>query len=339
MGLKEDMISPRFLDRFGRSIDYLRISVTDRCNYRCIYCMPDEGIKHRSHHEILTYEEITSIARVAAENGVTKIRITGGEPLVRQGLPWLVESLAHLPGIEQVTMTTNASLLSQFARYLANAGLKRVNISLDTLDPVKFEMITRRGKIDHVWEGIAAAEDSGLVPIKINMVVMRGINDDEVVDMARLTLNHSWQVRFIELMPFEDQSDWGTSFSQGIENRFVSIQEIQNLLGPLELRAASDQGIDGPARVYRAREAEGTIGFISPLSDHFCSTCNRLRLTAEGQLRPCLLNDVEVSLREPVRAGEDILPYLSRAIQFKPEGHELCSRQISLKRKMAQIGG
>jgi GTP 3',8-cyclase len=332
------MSVPELQDRYGRPISYLRISVTDRCNYRCIYCMPEEGIKHQPHETILTYEEITSIARVAAENGITRIRLTGGEPLVRRGLPCLVRSLANLPNIEQVSMTTNGSLLAQFAKPLAEAGLKRVNISLDTLKPEKFQKITRTGSLEQVWAGIIAAEAAGLVPIKINTVVVRGINDDEVLDLARLTLTHPWQVRFIELMPLEDQDGWETLFSDS-ENRFVPIQEIQKALERLQLKLVDKPYGDGPAKVYQAKGARGTIGFISPLSDHFCNTCNRLRLTADGRLRPCLLNDHEVSISEPLRAGEEILPYLLRAIDAKPQGHELCSNSAPLKRKMAQIGG
>jgi cyclic pyranopterin phosphate synthase len=332
------MSSPGLQDRFGRSISYLRISVTDRCNYRCIYCMPEEGIKQQTHGAILTYEEITSIARVAAENGIKRIRLTGGEPLVRRGLPWLVRSLADLPNIEQVSMTTNASLLSQFAQPLAEAGLKRVNISLDTLNPEKFQKITRRGSLEQVWAGIMAAEAAGLIPIKINAVVVRGVNDDELLDLARLTLTHPWQVRFIELMPLEDQEAWKTVFSH-VDSRYVPVQEIKKALDPLQLSPIDAIYSDGPAKIYQAKGAQGTIGFISPLSDHFCNTCNRLRLTADGRLRPCLLNDLEVSIREPLRAGEEILPYLLQAIDAKPEGHELCSNYVPLKRKMAQIGG
>jgi cyclic pyranopterin phosphate synthase len=251
----------------------------------------------------------------------------------------LVRSLAGLPNIEQINMTTNASLLSQFAQPLAEAGLKRVNISLDTLNPEKFREITRGGSIEQVWAGIMAAEAAGLVPIKINSVVERGVNDDDVLDLARLTLTHPWQVRFIELMPFEDQGEWKNVFNYS-DRHYVSVQEIQKALAPLQLCPMEETcGDDGPAKIYQPKGAPGTIGFISPLSDHFCNSCNRLRLTADGRLRPCLLNDYEVSIREPLRAGEEILPYLHRAVDAKPQGHELCSSYRPLKRKMAQIGG
>jgi GTP 3',8-cyclase len=332
------MSSSEIQDRFGRSISYLRISVTDRCNYRCIYCMPEEGIRQSPNAAILTYEEITTFVKVAAENGINRIRLTGGEPLVRVGLPDLVRSLVNIPRIDQVSLTTNGSLLSEFAQTLANAGLKRVNISLDTLDPEKFRKITRRGSLDQVWAGILAAEAAGLTPIKINSVIARGVNDDEVLALARLTISHPWQVRFIELMPLEDDAAWEPHFSYQ-DNRFVPVQEIQTALDPLQLTPVSESNGDGPARVFRAKGACGTIGFISPLSDHFCNTCNRMRLTADGRLRPCLLHDFEISIREPLRRGEEILPYLRRAIDAKPQGHELCANFAPLKRKMAQIGG
>jgi GTP 3',8-cyclase len=329
---------PGIQDRFGRPICYLRISITDRCNFRCIYCMPEEGIKQQPHDAILTFEEITTIVGVAAQNGIRHIRLTGGEPLVRQGLPELVGSLAKLPNIDQVTMTTNGSLLAPFASALARAGLKRVNISLDTLNPAKFRKITRGGSVDQVWAGITSAEEAGLTPIKINTVIVRGVNDDEILELGRLSLFHPWQVRFIELMPFEDQKRWEAFTSNG-KSRFVSVQEIAKVLDPLQLVPVGEAGGDGPAKVYQAKGAVGTIGFISPLSEHFCNTCNRIRLTADGRLRPCLLNDQEISIREPLRAGTDILPYLLQAIDAKPIGHDLCSDFTSLKRKMVQIGG
>ena len=332
------MSSPTIQDRFGRPISYLRISVTDRCNYRCIYCMPEEGIKQAPQETILTYEEIISIAKVAAENGINRIRLTGGEPLVRRGLTWLVRSLVELNNIEEVSLTTNGSLLAQSAHPLVDAGLKRVNISLDTLNPDKFKRITRKGSLDRVWAGILAAEAAGLVPIKINAVIARGVNDDEVLDLGRLTIKHPWQVRFIELMPLEDQEKWQTQFPYSAR-RFISVQEIKKTLEPLHLNPIEEPLGDGPAKVYQAEGALGTIGFISPLSNHFCDTCNRLRLTANGCLRPCLLDDHEVSIREPLRAGENILPYFLQAINAKPQGHNLCSTSSPLNRKMAQIGG
>ncbi len=332
------MSKPVLKDRFGRTINYLRISVTDRCNYRCVYCMPAQGVSHKQHADILTYEEIEKVVRTAAELGINRIRLTGGEPLVRRNIVGLAAALSKIPGIEDLSATTNGSLLESLAEPLAKAGLKRVNVSLDTLDAAKFKRITRGGSLEQVLRGIRAAEAAGLTPVKINAVVVRGVNDDELVDLARLTLENAWQVRFIELMPVGNLQDWGEGFPPFGE-RYLSVQEIRKRLAPLDLQPVDYNNGNGPARVYQAKGAAGTVGFISPLGEHFCETCNRLRLTADGRLRSCLLKDTEISIREPLLAGESLLPYLQQAVDLKPEGHELFQKHYPTLRKMAQIGG
>ena len=325
-------------DLFGRTINYMRISVTDRCNFRCVYCMPEEGISLQPHANILTFEEITRLVERAAGMGLKHIRLTGGEPLVRRGLDKLVRSLTQIPGIDEVSLTTNGTLLQLLAGELAGAGLKRVNVSLDTLQPEKFRRISRRGDLRQVLDGITAAEQAGLTPVKINVVVVRGINDDELVDLARLTLEHPWQVRFIELMPVGNQQNWGPGFLP-FEQRYFSVQEILQRLDGLNLAPIDVVRGNGPARSFQIPGAVGSLGLISPIGEHFCDQCNRLRLTADGRLLPCLLGDVEIPIREPLRAGEDLLPYLEQAVQLKPKGHALAERQAIAGRRMAQIGG
>jgi len=324
-------------DDFGRGINYLRVSVTDRCNLRCIYCMPDEGIDKRSHADILRYEELALIIRAAAELGICKVRVTGGEPLARLGLPDFLRMVAAIPCIDDLSLTTNGTLLARHAAALADAGLQRVNISLDTLYPDRFAQITRRGHLDDVWAGIAAAQAAGLTPIKLNVVVIRGINDDEVVAFARRTVSHGWHVRFIELMPIGANIHWT---GDGV----VPIPEIRALIeaqvGMLE-PVHGPKG-NGPARYYRLPGAKGTLGFIGALSEHFCATCNRLRLTADGRLRPCLMDAHEIDLSAPLRAGaglETVKALLEEAIHHKPQGHRLSESLSPQDRTMAQIGG
>ena len=321
------------IDRFGRRITYLRISVTDRCNFRCIYCMPASGVSSRPHREILRYEEIIRVVRAAATLGIRKVRLTGGEPLVREGIVDLVASISNIPEIDEVTLTTNGSLLPRYAEQLARAGLSRVNISLDSLRPERFREITRLGSLDETLSGIAAAQEAGLVPIKLNAVVMRGINDDEVADLAAMARN-GFQVRFIEWMPI------GTS-SEDFNSRYVSGDEvrarIEESLGPLEpLRE------EGPARVYRLSDSShGQIGFISTFSSPFCATCNRIRLTADGKIRPCLLSPIEVDVKGPLRGGatdEEIRKLIIEGIDRKPLGHGTAS-DAPRDRQMSQIGG
>jgi GTP 3',8-cyclase len=327
-------------DLFGRVIDYLRISVTDRCNLRCAYCMPPEGVAWKPHSEILTYEEITAVVRAAAELGVHKVRLTGGEPLVRAGLSNLVSELAAIPGINDISLTSNGLLLEKQAQELTDAGLTRVNISLDTLDPAKFRRLTRFGDLGRAWAGIEAAERAGLAPIKINSVVVRGVNDDELESLSRLTVEHPWHVRFIELMPVGNDGDWGSGLPPAVE-RYLSVHEMQARLAPLGLEPCEGPTGNGPARVFHLPRAAGTVGFISPLGQHFCDRCNRLRLTADGRLRPCLLSEQELDVRSLLRSGKDVRPVLRQAVLLKPEGHTLTlpGHTAPQDRMMCQIGG
>jgi cyclic pyranopterin phosphate synthase len=332
------LLTTKLTDRFGRSITYLRISVTDRCNLRCVYCMPKEGLRWQPREALLSAEELARISAVLARMGVTRVRLTGGEPLARAEIVDIVERIAATPGIEEVSLTTNAMLLERLARPLAAAGLKRVNISLDTLDPDKFRRITRGGVLERLWRGIAAAELAGLAPIKLNTVVVNGLNDDELCGLARLTIDRPWHVRFIELMPVDNDRDWGEGLPSG-SSGYLPVQEMQARLSPLQLEPADPPAGNGPARTFRIPGAAGTVGFISPLGEHFCQSCNRLRLTADGCLRPCLLQDSEVDIREALRTGKPLLPLIQRAVDTKPEGHELFLQRLPRSRRMAQIGG
>jgi len=321
------------LDPFGRSINYLRISVTDRCNLRCIYCMPLEGVPQMSHSELLSYEEIQTVVQAAAELGINRIRLTGGEPLVRAQLPKLLPMLSQIEGIEELSLTTNGVFLKKYALELKQAGLSRVNVSLDTLKADKFRYITRLGELQAVLEGIEAAKKAGFEPVKTNTVVMRGINDDEILDFARMTYEDGWHVRFIELMPFKGVAEFVPS---------IELRQRINLLGKLE-PCAPVTG-NGPAMYYRLPGARGTIGFISPLTEtSFCSQCNRMRLTPDGKLRPCLLREDEIDLKMPLRNGasiEELKRLILKAVASKPEHHHLEGGNIRLaKRKMSQIGG
>jgi cyclic pyranopterin phosphate synthase len=321
------------LDSFGRSINYFRISVTDRCNLRCIYCMPLEGVPQMPHSEILSYEEVQTVARAAAELGFNRIRLTGGEPLVRAELPKLIKMLSQIEGIQELSLTTNGTLLRKYALELKQAGLSRVNVSLDTLKADKFQYITRLGKFKDVLDGIAAAKETGFDPLKINTVVMRGINDNEILDFARMTCEEGWHVRFIEFMPFKGVAEFVPS---------VELQQHISSLGKLE-PCASVTG-NGPAMYYRLAGAKGTIGFISPLTElPFCSRCNRMRLTPDGRLRPCLLGEDEIDLKMPLRNNasiEELKHLILKAVASKPEHHQLEGGNVRLvKRKMSQIGG
>jgi cyclic pyranopterin phosphate synthase len=321
------------VDTFGRSINYLRISVTDRCNLRCIYCMPPEGVPQISHSEVLSYEEIRTVVRAAAELGICKIRLTGGEPLVRAELSNLIRMLSQIEGIEELSLTTNGTFLKKYALEFKQAGLSRVNISLDTLKTNKFRHITRLGKLETVLEGIEAAKEAGFNPVKINNVVMRGINDDELLDFARMTYKDGWHVRFIELMPFKGVAEFVPS---------IELRQHISLLGKLE-SCAPVIG-NGPATYYRLAGAKGTIGFISPLTEPvFCSRCNRMRLTPDGKLRPCLLGEDEIDLKSPLRNNapmEELKHLILKAVASKPEHHPLIGDNFRLvNRKMSQIGG
>ncbi len=312
----------------------MRISVTDRCNLRCTYCMPTEGVKWVRHEDILSYEEITSIVQAAASVGISKVRVSGGEPLVRIDLPKLIAMLAQVQGIDDISLTTNGVLLKKYAAELKEAGLSRVNISLDSLRRGTFKKVTRRDKLPQVMAGIEEANRVGLEPVKINVVVMKGINDHEIGDFALKSMN-GWHVRFIELMPFTNGGK--------LQPEFMPVQEMLDRLQSLgDLEACGAPPGNGPARYYRLSGATGTVGFITPVSEHFCFQCNRLRLSADGKLLPCLLSDKEVDLRPSLRqgAGESrITDLIMEAIASKPAGHRIDAGEILQKRLMTQVGG
>ncbi len=323
-------------DPFQRPINYLRISVTDRCNLRCVYCMPVGGIREVAHGDILSYEEIHTVVRAASALGINKVRLTGGEPLVRLGISKLVEMLGEIEPIDDISLTTNGTLLGRYAAELKRSGLKRVNISLDTLKPGRFKTITLSdASLSDVLEGIEAARSEGLNPVKINVVVMAGINDDEVLDFARKTINEDWHVRFIEFMP-----------TAGVGNaalHFVPMGEVKKQLESLgELAPCLPHVGNGPARYFRFPDSRGSIGYISPVSEHFCFDCNRLRLTADGKLRCCLLSDDEVDLRQTLRNGAtsaELESLIKQAVAKKPLRHQLAEGRLPLDRPMTQVGG
>lgn len=325
-------------DRFNRSINYLRISVTDRCNLRCVYCMPPSGVFSLPHAEILTYEELLVCIRVAVRLGVDKIRITGGEPLVRKGLLPFIQSVSAVPGIRDLCMTSNGALLKKFALPLKQAGLQRINISLDTLRSDRYRQITRGGQLDEVLAGVKSAELAGLSPVKINVVMLRDFNFDEINDFARMSIDSPFEIRFIEFMPFE------TSTITARE-RFVSSREVLDIIGgnfPLE-QSPRASGVSSPARQYKIAGARGRIGLISPLTDHFCHLCNRLRITPDGKLRTCLLSDSMVDVKAVLRGGgaeEEVADLFRRSVSVKPERHELTlSEWKKCSSTMSRIGG
>jgi len=324
------------LDRHGRRIHYLRISLTDHCNLRCVYCMP-EDITFRPNAELMQDDEILQFVRLFSHLGFDKVRLTGGEPTVRHGLVELVRGIASTPGVRSLSMTTNGVLLGRLAQPLAEAGLQRVNISLDTLDPDKFHTLTRWGSLEEVWAGIAAAERAGLLPVKINVVAVRGANEADLAALARLTREHPWQVRFIELMPFAGATDLQTS-------QLITAPEmltlIEGILGPLE--PLNGGTLDGEARLYRLPGGVGDVGFIASVSAPFCSDCTRARLTADGRLRLCLLREGEVDLLTPLRAGatqEELRLLILDGLWNKPWGHGLAVGDVALNRTMSEIGG
>lgn len=309
-------------DRFGREITYLRVAVTDRCNLRCTYCMPPDGVTPRGHEDILRYEEIVRLVSAAVPLGIRRIRLTGGEPLVRRDVIDLVRGLASLPGLEEVAMTTNGTLLEPLAGELAAAGLRRVNVSLDSLRPERFRRLTRGGRLDRVLAGIEAALSAGLGPVKLNAVVMAGVNDDEVADLARLTLDWDVHVRFIELMALGASRDRG----QGYVPAELLWMRLEPLIAECGGIAEANVAGNGPAQTWRLKGASGTIGLISPVSHRFCDRCNRLRLTADGHLRPCLLSTREIDVRGPLRAGgspEALAELFRQAVALKPQEQEL----------------
>jgi cyclic pyranopterin phosphate synthase len=324
------------LDRFGRNIHYLRISLTDHCNLRCVYCMPEDMI-FRPDDEMMQDDEVLLLTRLFAGLGIDKIRLTGGEPTVRANITEIVRGIAATPGIRSLSMTTNGVLLSKLAGPLAAAGLQRVNISLDTLDPARFKRITRWGRLEDVWDGILAAEQAGLTPLKLNTVVVRGYNEEDTQDLARLTLDHPWQIRFIEMMPFAGAT--ALQVSQWVTELEIR-KRIEQFLGPLE--AVNGGEMDGEARLFQVPGAKGDIGFISPVTVPFCASCSRARLTPDGILRTCLLREHEVNLLKPLRAGatqEHLRKLLLDAIWEKPWGHGLADGEIPMDRAMSEIGG
>jgi len=351
------------LDPFGRSIDYLRVSLTDRCNFRCVYCMPEEGFPATPKDEHLSADEFVRLVRIAAGLGITKVRLTGGEPLLRNDLPEIVQKIAAIDGISDLSCTTNGFLLEQRAQELKDAGLHRVNISLDTLRADRFTEIARRGSLDTVLSGIETALKVGLTPVKINCVAMEGRNADESADFARWTLHSPVHVRFIELMPIRWNLDEAPAMNEHLESGLLTLrrsngsmlnsaemrrsfvsserltQMIESEFGPLE---PAELPTNGPARTFRIPGAKGTVGFISQISSDLCERCNRLRLTHDGFLRPCLMSDGELNLRDPLRSGSSddaIRELFLHVVRHKPERHYLAEGQKVVGRGMSQIGG
>jgi GTP 3',8-cyclase len=323
------------LDQFGRTIEYLRISVTDRCNFRCRYCMPVEGLPWLPKADILSYEEIREVVTQLAPMGLRRIRITGGEPTIRPQLATLVRFIHEVSAVEDIALSTNGVKLRELAPELASAGLDRVNISADSLQADRIVAIARRNLGFEPIAAAMAAQQAGLGPIKLNVVVMRGVNDDEVVDFARLTLDHPWHVRFIELMPvgsLEPLTDEHVVPSDEVLSR------IQNALGRLVSTTGPARG-NGPATYYRLDGAAGSIGVITPMTHTYCGSCNRVRLTADGRLRTCLFGDHEVDLRAPLRAGLALAPFVRQALADKPQEHALLSRRVGGLRALSQVGG
>lgn len=323
-------------DSFGREINYIRVSVTDRCNLRCVYCVPEGGIQLKPPDEILSYEEMELILREAVPLGLTRVRLTGGEPLVRRGVTEFVRRVCSIPGIEDVSLTTNGILLDEMAGELYRAGIRRLNISLDTLKPERYRELTRGGDLHDVQRGIEKAIDLGFSPVKLNVVLIRGINDDETDDFVELCVKKPVHVRFIELMPLGEAdrlapTGWVSVLSvlDYVRSRFT--------LFPVEVAG------NGPARSYRGLGWKGTIGFISAMSLHFCDSCNRIRLTSDGKLNPCLASSLEFSVKEAVRSAfsrEKVRRVLLEAIAAKPLGHRMADgRRTGSERMMSRLGG
>ena len=327
------------LDSFQRDINYLRISLTDRCNLRCQYCMPVQGLTFLPRPELLTPAEIEKVARAAVGIGFRKFRLTGGEPTLRADIVEITQRIASINGAQDLGMTTNGLLLEKLAKPLKAAGLRRVNVHVDSLNEERAKKLMRFVKLDKVWRGIRAAEEAGLIPIKMNAVIAKGFNEEDVVELAKLTLTHDWQMRFIELMPLGAGEESQFSIDQYVSN-IVSKAKIEAALGKLafvENDNPSDEAVN-----YRLPNARGIIGFISPVSEPYCGTCNRMRLTADGKFHLCLLHDDELDMRQILRSGgtiADIQEVLNRAIHAKPTGHGLALGVHTQQRKMHQIGG
>ena len=322
------------MDTHGRRISYLRLSVTDRCNLRCQYCMPAEGVPKLLHTDILSFEDLLRIARAAVSLGIDKIRITGGEPLVRKGLIDFLEHLSAIGGLKELALTTNGLMLRQCAPDLRRAGVDRLNVSLDSLRPDTFATLTRGGDLEKALDGIRAAESAGFPPVKMNMVVIRGINDSELVDFVALTLNTSREIRFIEYMPANSAFDFPSAF--------VSGEEILERIGKVyPLEPVASNGLSGPAKVFRIPGALGTIGVITPMSNHFCASCNRIRITASGVAKGCLFDGGGVSLKPYLSGGDsELQAALMKVLRDKPERHHLLDREkLIMPFSMSEVGG
>lgn len=318
-------------DSYGRRINYMRISVTDRCNLRCTYCSPSKEFEFIPHSEILTYEEIIRLSKIAVSIGIEKFRLTGGEPLLRKNISFLIEQILSLPQVKEVTLTTNGVLLSQYVDELWEVGVRRLNISLDTLDPEKYRELTGRNDFHKVWEGIEAALNKGFNPLKINVVLLKGINDD-LSPFINLTLNYPLHVRFIELMDFAPSRK---NFFVSCAVALMRLKEYGNFEEVSSLKGA------GPAKYYRLEGAKGTLGFICPYSEHFCKSCNRLRISADGKMRPCLFSDFSVDLKRPLREGatdEEIKTLILKTLKSKPEKRSVNMDKVEGK-GMRRIGG
>ena len=336
----------QLVDSWGRKITYLRVSITDRCNYRCIYCQPEKHFNFIPHPEILRYEEIIEIINEAVDLGVTKVRITGGEPLIRKGIIDFIKKLKKIKRLEDISLTTNGYFLTEYAEKLKNAGLKRVNISLDSLQKDKYSQITRGGDLEKALKGIDSAILAGLLPIKINTVLIRGINDEEVENFVKLALERPLCIRFIELMPSLEE------IIDNYKDKFISGLDIkENLAKKYSFNPIKTNSGNGPAKYYQIEGGKGTIGFITALSQHFCQTCNRIRLTSEGKIRPCLFSNQEIDLKKALREvgnrGEDqilrrkvIRNKIELAVKLKPKGHKIKEGiSNSLSFKMSRVGG
>ena len=330
------------LDAYGRRIEYLRVSVTDRCNLRCFYCMPYKGVPEKfSHGDMMTYEEMTRAIGCATSLGFRKIRVTGGEPLVRKGLAGFLATLSQMEGISEVTLTTNGTLLEENLEGLWEAGVRRLNISLDTLKPERFSAITRGGDLETVWNGLRAALERGFSPVKLNTVAMRGLNDDEWESLANLSVEYPVHVRFIELMPLGSDLGTGSGARERWRQMFVPAAEVQDRIEKAGRLEPIHVVGNGPARYFRMPGALGTVGFISAMSCHFCSSCNRLRLTSNGRLNPCLAGDAEIDLLGAIRKGasdEEIKALIEDAVLKKPLEHHMTCGEGG-RRLMSRLGG
>ncbi|HHE74257.1 MAG: GTP 3',8-cyclase MoaA [Deltaproteobacteria bacterium] len=324
------------VDKYNRHLNYLRISITDRCNLRCLYCAPGGLVPKLAHDKILRYEEILRIIRLGVRLGISKVRLTGGEPLMRQGVYEFIKELVTIDGLSDISLTTNGVMLLENIEKIEAAGIKRINISLDTLNREKFKHITGYDLFDQVWAGIEKAYALGFNPIKLNVVALKGYNDDEFVDLARLSLTYPFHIRFIEYMPIGN--------AQMKSSDYILADDIRVILSVLgDLVPVTRKRMDGPAQRYRIKGARGEIGFIQAMSHHFCHTCNRLRLTANGQLRPCLLSDKQLDIRGPLRSGcsdDDLKNVFLRAVQHKHESHHSApGSPFRIYDNMSDIGG